>query len=199
MAGGQNWLDIFNNDYLKGAITGAGDRLQSADGQFNPNDAFGANMVSGSNLMNPAPGRDAANAVYGQLGGSTTGGLTNTNPSLPMDQFHKLLAGAQGNAGAATGNEGTLFGGMGQPLSQGNAGFSMEDLWSKLQMKGPDIGMNVGASLAQPLGNAIGGRQLGNLAGAAATTGMAAAQGFENPMTDAAAAMKLMQMFRGWF
>jgi hypothetical protein len=193
MASGQNWLDIFQNNYLSQMKR---PEFQSANG-FNPNTAYGDNMVSGSSSINLTPGRDAANALYGQLGGSSTGGLTNTNPSQTMDSFKKLLAGAQGNSGGD--NSGTLFGGMGQPLSQGNSGFSMADLWEKLQQKAPDIGMGVGASLAQPLGNAIGGRQLGNATGAAATTGLAAAQGFENPLTDAAAAMKLYQMMRGWF
>jgi hypothetical protein len=191
MAGGQNWLDIFNNNYL-GQLKRP--EMQSASG-FNPDTAFGANMVSGSSSMNPAPNRDATNAIYGQLGGSSSGGLTNTNPGLQMDSFQKLLAGAQQN----TGNEGTLFGGMGQPLSQGLSEFSMADLWDKLQTKAPEMGMNMGAAAAQPLGQAIGGKQLGNAAGAAATTGLAAAQGFTNPMTDAAATMQLYNMMRGWF
>ena len=60
------WED-FNNSYIKGMF-----KNKSFSSPFNPDGAYGANMVPGSQNMNPAPNRNALNALSGMFGGGQT-------------------------------------------------------------------------------------------------------------------------------
>lgn len=79
----ENWNSIFNNEFLKQFKR---PELESAYG-FNPNSAFGANMVPRSNLFNPITlSRDISNAKHGLMEGmkpenllsGTSEGVANT-------------------------------------------------------------------------------------------------------------------------
>ena len=79
------------------------------------------------------------------------------------------------------------------------SGVPLEDIdWGKLAVTDPVVGIS--SALAGPMVQGLtGSRIAGDATGAAATTGLAAAQGFANPLSDIAALMSYFKLFRGMF
>lgn len=243
----QIWSE-FNNSYLK-------NRLKRPEfWNFEPDQAFGANMVKGSENINPNANRDASNAKFGILGkpgqvfqGPQTG-VPGSIPGLNVggtlgsqgSSFNQLLGqtGAVGSnylssqlakpgaewlknlfggvedltgagellnkadvAGALSGvKELTDLTGAGDVLRGADlAGAGVERLGEGFQFATPDP-LSMTASVA-PMGieALTGSKTAGNVAGAAAMTGIAGAQGFMNPISDAMALYQLFKMFKGFF
>jgi hypothetical protein len=87
--------------------------------------------------------------------------------------------------GASTGLQDLLVKGP------GGGGFSISDAFSKIFSPA-----NIATVAARPLGQALGGRTGGDIAGALAATGIAAAQGGMNPVSDIMALMSILKATR---
>ena len=111
-----------------------------------------------------------------------------SGPSLPQ------LGPAQGVGGDAS----AAFGGDWVPSLPGSIGERVGEVGGKVSRGLESIGINPGmlaAGAAEPLVKGLTGSRLGGrAAGAAATTGMAAAQGFMNPVSDIAALMSILKL-----
>lgn len=79
------------------------------------------------------------------------------------------------------------------------SGVPLSDIdWGKVASADPVTG--IAASLAGPVVSGLTGSKIaGSATGAAATTGMAAAQGFTNPLSDLAALMSWAKLIKGLF
>lgn len=137
----------FIDNFRKGWLS----QFQLGQG-FNPDSAFGANMVSRSNLQNPNPIRDTQNAAVGaQSSGGTPSAfdslfdpekiksaLANTGINMGIGIGGNVLGRLiGGNVGAAAGDAAASVGsaaaqGFTNPLSDFNAGMSLVKLFRRL-------------------------------------------------------------------
>jgi len=243
----QLWND-FNNSYLK-------NRLKRPEyWNFEPDQAFGANMVHGSENINPWANRDASNAKFGVLGkpGQVFQGPPSGVPgAIPGLNIGQNIGGQSSTFGQLLGQTGALGGnylagqvakpgaewlrglfdrpedltGAGEILNRADiaealsgmggvpdltgagealrgadlAGAGVERLGEGFKFAAPDPYSMAAAIAPTGIEALTGSRTAGNVAGAAASTGIAGAQGFMNPVSDLAALYNLFKMFRGFF
>ena len=249
-------FDIFADSYLKGL-------KRPEFWNFNPDSAFGANMMKGSENQNPWANRDKDNAKYGIFGGtanaagkppvitSSAPGMTGASQASPLNPgmltqpqpstFAKLMGEGEGQgakwlggniadnikqllstdnpevkASVGTAMEHMLGGTLPQSaVEKSVAGFGegipaltgVESAVGKLGEAAPG-GLNLtapdptsmGLSLAPTGLEALtGSKTAGNVAGAGINTGLAAAQGGMNPLSDVAALASIYKLMRGFF
>ncbi len=84
--------DEFNNSYIKSAFKPNSDAWYGSP--FRPDSAFGANMLPGSERINPSANRDVANAGFGWRG--ATGVFDNLLKLMAGDNQSDLLSLLQG-------------------------------------------------------------------------------------------------------
>jgi len=234
----QAW-DAFNNSFIR--------KLKRPEyWGYNPNQAYGANMLFRSEETNPWAGRDQLNAKFGVLGGTNNrvgtiptanmGGMAPSPLPSPQSSFEKLMAGtgsvASTYASKELGNKGYewlkgLFGGaipsqtVASELAEMGGGYAKlaglpisgdpyADIGAAMTEKAiapeaasaftaPDP-LTLALSMA-PIGmEAItGSKTAGRATGAAVSTGIAASQGFANPISDAKALWDIIRLFGGLF
>src|SRR4030067_1028944 len=81
--------NIFMNSYLKKM------RRPEMGGGFSPDDAFGANLVHGSESLNPNAIRDKTNAQYGNLKSPIQQGSSGNIPGVGSAQNIPFMGGSQ--------------------------------------------------------------------------------------------------------
>ena len=220
---------IFTDAYLK--------KLKRPEFQgFEPDQAYGANMLFRSEETNPWAGRDRANAQYGPQGAS--GGIKAQIPSMSVTQppgspVQNLLPQGWNIPGLPSQQQSGFNQLMGPVVGVGSqwAGKSIYDWLTKDPMKAGVVDATAGIG---PYGEAAEGmidpsKTAGDLAagfdpataamaavpqlakmfglkgtggdvlGAAGSTGIAAMQGFANPISDIGALYSLYKMFKGFF
>jgi len=199
-----NWM---NNGYFSQFST---QKSPYSVDPFTANDsAYGASMIPRSNLINADKLRDVKNASYGAYG---TLGQYGRNPlvgdagaptgfSAPStDAFQKLMAASTAevpNYEAITGVPEYASDTVGQPFSDitTEAAGLLSDKVKDAMLQGAEMGaLSLVSPTVNMLGQRITGSRLGgNLAGTAASTALAASQGFTNPISDAAALMNALK------
>jgi len=227
--------EIFTNAYLKKM------RRPEMGGRFNPDEAFGANLVHGSEMQNPSPTRNMTNALYGNMKTPMQGGssinmgqpsslLPTPNagtdmakvlgPNIlsdwagrkirdmmdkPSGEFADSMKGVLGQENAYDQIGSKMFApsltesGLGGIEKAGESfsntipnpsSFVTPEVGSSI-LDGVNLG-SVGAGVATAaapmmMEKLTGSKLAGDITGTAATTGVAAAQGGLNPMSDLAA------------
>lgn len=141
---------------------------------------------SGNNLNFDDTGSMASNIGMAAVAPSMSGIKDALSSGIPVDDidFSKIISGGV--------NPGGVF-------KAAISGVPFGDIdWSKAFSSDPIAG--VAMSVADPLISSLtGSRTAGRAAGALGTTGLAAAQGFANPLSDVAAVMSLAKLFGGLF
>lgn len=78
-------FDMFTDSYIKSM-------KRPELFNFNPDQAYGANLLHGSEKQNPSPNRDQDNAKFGRLGGSTTPVYQQGGGTQPLTGFGDNLS-----------------------------------------------------------------------------------------------------------
>lgn len=163
---------------------------------FNQDSAFGANMVPRSNNMNPAPLRNMQNGQLGQYAqnpvGATGAGENVFNANKSADAFQNLMASTPPPDYSSVGG-GEPFSGVTTESSSGIFGDLLSDKAKDALAQSAERGLTaLIPSAVDTVGSRVtGSRTVGKLAGTGATIGLAASQGFADPLADAAALYKL--------